>query len=86
METAELKILLPKKDLDFAEWYAREHQITVAELIDRYLQRLQKVPQIPIHPDVEALRGSVRAEVDVEELYHEHLLRKHRRGLTPDSE
>jgi hypothetical protein len=86
METAELKILLPKKDLEFAEWYASEHQITVAELIDRYLQRLQTAPRFPVHPDVEAIRGLVPAEVDVEERYQEHLLRKHGRGVTPDSE
>ena len=84
METVELKIRLPKKDLEFAEWYAREHQITVAELIDRYLQRLQNPPRIPIHPDVEAITGLVPAEVDAEALYHEHLLQKHSRGSTPD--
>lgn len=86
METAELKILLPKKDLEFAEWYAREHRITVAELIDRYLKRLQEAPKIQIHPGVEAIRGLVPAEVDAEELYQERLLRKHGRGTTPDSE
>ena len=86
METAELKILLPKKDLEFAEWYAREHQITVAELIDRYLQRLQTAPRIPIHPGVQAISGLIPADVDVEALYHDHLLRKHGGGSTPDSE
>jgi len=87
METAELKILLPKKDLDFAEWYAREHQITVAELIDRYLQRLQAAPRTPIHPDVQAMSGLLPAEVDAEGLYYDHLVRKHGGGgSTPDSE
>lgn len=86
METVELKIRLPKKDLEFAEWYAREHQITVAELIDRYLQRLQNPPRIPIHPDVQAMTGLIPAEVDAETLYHERLLRKHSRGSHSDSE
>lgn len=86
METAELKIVLPKKDLEFTEWYAREHRITVAELIDRYLQRLQKVPQIPIHPDVQALSGLLPADLDAEDLYYDHLLRKHGGSSTPDPE
>ena len=86
METAELKILLPKKNLDFAEWYAKEHQITVTELIVRYLQRLQTGPRIPIHPDVQAMSGLIPEEVDAEALYHERLSRKNGRSSTPDSE
>ncbi len=41
METAELTVQLPRQDLEFAKDYAREHRITVSELIDRYLRRLR---------------------------------------------
>ena len=75
METGELKINISKQNLEFAERYAREHQITVAELIDRYLQRLQATTQIPIHPDVQAMTGLIPAEVDVEALLHERVLK-----------
>ena len=76
METVELKINLSRQNLEFAERYAREHQITVAELIIRYLQRLQAATQIPIHPDVQAMTGLIPAEVDIEALLRERALKK----------
>jgi hypothetical protein len=78
METAKLTVRLPKKDLDFAKKYAQEHRITVTELIDRYLRRLQEGQPAAIHPEVERISGIVPADVDVEALYHEHLVNKHR--------
>jgi len=86
METVELKILLPRKNLEFAEWYARQHQITVDELIGRYLERLQAPVQIPIHPDVQAMSGLIPSDVDAEELYYQERLSQRRGGgSTPDS-
>ncbi len=41
METAKLTVQLPKRDLEFAEQYARARRITLSELIDRYLRRLR---------------------------------------------
>ena len=78
METAKLTVRLPKKDLDFAKQYAQEHRITVTELIDRYLQRLQVGQITPIHPEVERISGLVPSDVDAEALYHEHMMSKHR--------
>lgn len=86
METIELTVRLPKKNLDFAERYAREHQMTVDELIARYLQRLQTGPKITIHPDVQAITGLIPAEVDGEAVYKEHLLQKHGRRSSSDNE
>jgi hypothetical protein len=78
METAKLTVRLPKKDLEFAKRYAQDHRITVTELIDRYLQRLQAGQATLIHPEVERISGLVPPEVDAEALYHEHLMNKHR--------
>ena len=78
METAKLTVRLPKEDLEFAKQYAREHSITVTELIDRYLQRLQAGRTFPIHPEVERISGLVPSEVDAKADYHEDLLSKHR--------
>jgi hypothetical protein len=78
METAKLTVRLPKKDLEFAKRYAQEHRITVTELIDRYLQRLQAGQIASIHPEVEKISGLVPSEVDAEALYHEYLMTKHR--------
>lgn len=78
METAKLTVRLPKRDLEFAKQYAQEHRITVTELIDRYLQRLQAGRTFPIHPEVERISGLVPPEIDAEAIYREHLLSKHR--------
>lgn len=79
METAKLTVRLPKKDLEFAKRYAQEHHITVTELIDRYLRRLQGEQPAVIHPDVEKISGLVPADVDARALYHQHLMEKHGR-------
>jgi hypothetical protein len=79
MESAKLTVRLPRKDLEFAKKYAQEHRITVTELIDRYLRRLQAVEPGIIHPDVERISGLVPSDVDPKALYGEHLVRKHDR-------
>jgi hypothetical protein len=79
METAKLTVRLPKRSLEFAKEYAREHEITVTDLIARYLQRLQAEQPALIHPDVERFSGILADEdVDDRALYHEHVERKHR--------
>jgi hypothetical protein len=78
METMKLTVRLPKQDLEFAKHYAREHGMTVTELIDRYLRALQAVPKSKIHPEVERISGLVPSDVDAREIYIEHILEKHR--------
>jgi hypothetical protein len=76
MDTAKLTVRLPRKDLEFAKKYAQEHRITVTELIDRYLQRLQGGQSVAIHPAVEKISGLVPPDIDAEALYHEYLVGK----------
>jgi Family of unknown function (DUF6364) len=79
MDTAKLTVRLPKKRLEFAKEYARQHQITVTDLIERYLRRLQENQPAHIHPDVERFSGIIPDEdVDDKALYYEHIERKHR--------
>jgi uncharacterized protein DUF6364 len=78
METAKLTVRLPKKDLEFAKKYAQEHRITVTELIDRYLRRLQTEHPAGIHPEVEKISGLVPPDVDAEAMYREDLIKRYR--------
>ncbi len=78
MATAKLTVRLPKEEIEFAKQYAQEHQVTVADLFDRYLRRLQDASGSTIHPEVEKISGLVPSDVDAKELYSEHLARKHR--------
>ena len=78
METAKLTVRLPKKDLEFAKKYAQEHHLTVTELIDRYLRRLQIQYPRGIHPEVEKISGLVPPEIDAESMYREDLIKRYR--------
>lgn len=78
MATAKLTVRLPKEEIEFAKQYAQEHRVTVAELFDRYLRRLQDTSGATIHPEVEKISGLVPSDVDAKELYLEHLAIKHR--------
>ena len=77
METAKLTVRLPKEDLEFAKRYAREHRMTVTELIDRQLRRLRSQSETGIHPEVERISGLVPPQVDARAEHREHLLKKH---------
>ena len=78
MTTAKLTVRLPKANIDFAKRYARDHHLTLTELIDRHFRRLRSQEKGEIHPEVEKISGLVPAEVDAEAEYHAHLLKKHR--------
>ncbi len=77
METAKLTVRLPKEDLEFVKRYAREHQMTITELIDRYFRALRTPPESAIHPEVERISGLVPSDVDSEESYREYMVKKH---------
>lgn len=75
METGKLTVRLPKTSLDFAKQYAEAHQITVTELIDRYLRSLREVVG-PTSCEVEKISGLIPIDADVEAEYREHLRAK----------
>ena len=76
-ETLKLTIRLPKGDLEYAKQYAREHRITVTELIDRYLKALQGRGG-SIHPEIEKISGLVPSDLEGLEDYRAHQVEKHR--------
>ena len=75
METTEISIRLPKDEAEFLEAYAREQGLSVADVIDRFIQQLQDAAGV--HPDVRRISGLVPEEVDAQVAYRSHLLRKH---------
>jgi hypothetical protein len=46
VETTKLTVRLPKEDLDFVKRYAKEHGMTVTELIARYLRHPPSLARI----------------------------------------
>ncbi len=77
METAELTVQLPKSEIAFIEQYAAQHGLTVAELINRYIQHLQLLEKYPIHPEIEKISGVIPDAPDAETDYYEGMLVKH---------
>ncbi|MGI9175433.1 MAG: DUF6364 family protein [Rhodothermales bacterium] len=80
METTEISIRLPKDEVEFLEAYAQQHGMSVADVIDQFIQRLQDTTDVQpgIHPEVQRISGMVPEEVDARAVYRAHLLRKHR--------
>ena len=64
-ETTKLTIHLPREHVDFAKSYARAHGVTVTEVIDRYLRRMQAIAQRAPGRELAAISGLIPHDVDV---------------------
>ena len=78
-ETTKLAIRLPAQHVLFAKRYAREHGISVTEVIDRYLRRLRELENYSPSPTLEAISGILPPDIDAEGEFHRHQLHKHSR-------
>lgn len=77
MERAKLTVRVPKDRLDFVKGYAKQHGLTLTELVDRYFRHLEIHEPTRIHPEVEAIRGLIPSDVDPKQEYRKHLLEKY---------
>lgn len=77
-ETTRLTVRLPRRDVEFAKAYAKEHGLSVTEVIDRYLRRLRALEQRMASSDLEAITGLVPGDERAEEEYRRHLRDEHR--------
>lgn len=82
MARTKLTVRLPTENLEFVKRYAAEHGVTVTDVLNRFLTRLRRGGVgSDLHPSVERLRGLIPADPktrSARDLYHEHLLDKHR--------
>ncbi|KAA9134224.1 hypothetical protein F3N42_00415 [Marinihelvus fidelis] len=76
-ETTKLTIRLPRERVEFAKRFAKQHGVTVTEVIGRYFEYLQAETPDEIHPDLEWLVGIIPPDVDVDELRYEYLKEKY---------
>ena len=74
-----LTIQLPAEDLRFAEAYGARHGISLAELFDRYLRILKELEHYQPSISVQEITGLVPSDIDVKEVYQDHLKEKHDR-------
>lgn len=77
-DTVKLTVRLPREDLEFAKRYARDNDVTVTEVIDRYLRRLRALEPGHLSPELDEITGLVPADIDAEAAYRDYLRDKHR--------
>lgn len=77
IETTKLTIRLPKQDVDFVKRYAREHGLSVTEVIDRYLRRIRALEQYAPAPELDFITGIIPTDLDTRQAYQEMLIEKH---------
>jgi hypothetical protein len=77
MESTKLTIRIPRKVLERAKQYAREHQTSLTRLVSEYLQQLP-VENDPLvdAPIVQRLSGLVSSDVSIED-YQQYLEEKY---------
>ena len=79
MNDARMTIRLPSDMLLFAQGYAKKRQISLSELVVRYFSRLKESfsEKDEIPASVRDVVGIIPSEIDVEQMYHEHLVEKY---------
>lgn len=77
METHKLTVRLPADEVAFVKRYARQHGVTVTEVLHRYLDRLRNAGEHEIHPDVAGLAGILPGDMDVRDEYLRAMQDKH---------
>lgn len=75
----ERTIHISEKDAETLETYARKHDLTIDEVLHRFVASLRDASSKNIHPDVRAITGLVPSDVDAKEEYGRHQIRKHDR-------
>lgn len=72
-----ISIPLPDEDLDFLRTFASGQGTTAEQFLARHARTLRLNLQAPLHPDVAAATGVLRASADPQSDYMEYLERKH---------
>lgn len=76
--SSKLTVRLPTHSLETAKAYAKEHGITVTDLIDRYFRSLRRAGSEP-GEQLRVITGLIPADIDAEAEYRQFLSDKHRR-------
>lgn len=75
--TTKLTVRLPTQDIEFAKRYAKEHGLTVTEVIDRYLRRMRALEEGTTSNALDSIAGLLPENLDINEERLQHLRDKH---------
>jgi antitoxin component of RelBE/YafQ-DinJ toxin-antitoxin module len=74
-----LTLRLNKRLIEQAKEYAARHNISVSELVETFFLRLEEADEQAHSPLVRQLTGILPEDIDVEQVYADHLLEKYGR-------
>jgi hypothetical protein len=73
-----ITISMPQADLEYLQRLAAKEGVSLDDYLAKQSRWLRQLVERPLHPDVLALSGIIKDDVDDEKkLYHEHMLEKH---------
>ncbi len=76
-DTTKLTIRLPTWQVEFVKRFAKNHGVTVTEVVSRYFEKLQSDTEDELHPDVQKMVGILPPDVDIEATRWEHYKEKY---------
>jgi len=75
--STKLTIRLQSSIVAFAKQYARDHGITVTEVIDRFLRQMRDLQGYSASARLKPFTGLIPDNIDAEPEFRKHSLRKH---------
>jgi antitoxin component of RelBE/YafQ-DinJ toxin-antitoxin module len=86
MEKKKFTVRVREDALQAAKAYAKEHDMTLTDLVDAFFRSIQRVSEINTDtPILQKLAGSLRPDASLE-AYYAHLEKKYLGGSRPDGE
>ena len=76
-ETCKLTIRLPVEDVEFVKRYAKAHDLSVTEVINRYLRRMRLLDEEALPAALDEITGLLPADLDAEAEMRERQSTKH---------
>lgn len=76
-DTTKLTIRLPTWQVDFVKRFAKNHGVTVTEVVSRYFEKLQSDTEHELHPEVQKMVGILPPDADLETARWEHYKEKY---------
>lgn len=77
MQMSKLTIRLPKEEVGFARQYAKNHGMSLTELIARYFRSIQRSFQGELNSEVQKIAGLIPEDIDARKEYLEYIEAKH---------
>ena len=76
-DTTKLTIRLPTWQVEFVKRFAKNHGVTVTEVVSRYFEKLQSDTEHELHPEVQKMVGILPPDADIDAARWAHYKQKY---------